>query len=75
MPAKHNQDALDEEEVDAIKDQLTFSEEELNTVWTKNKPGNEESSDDKIDRISKIVATLRSTLFCHSENVKLITDK
>lgn len=68
-------DYLDPEEITSIRNQHIFDHEDLLNVWNKNKCSDSESTDDKLDRMAKVVAAIKRTLRCYEGNVKQICDK
>ena len=50
----------DERRFCQLDGELRFNGTELITVWSRNKPALNETSDDKLDRLSKVVGTLKS---------------
>lgn len=59
---------LEKEELQSIKNELSFDHCELLNVWGRYKPAQGETCDDKLDRLGRIVGNLRI-------NLKTITTK
>jgi hypothetical protein len=51
------------EEIQSIENELSFDHLELMNVWGRYKPIQNESCDDKLDRLGKIVGNLKSIYF------------
>lgn len=66
---------LEKEELQSIKNELSFDHCELLNVWGRYKPAQGETCDDKLDRLGRIVGNLRSSIPSYSVNLKTITTK
>jgi hypothetical protein len=51
-----------------------FDHFSLLNIWNKNRGSLEETSDDKLDRLSKIIGALKSKYLMNIENIKILTN-
>lgn len=68
-------DYLDPEEIASIRNQHIFDHDELLSIWNRNRGSETESLDDRLDRMSKVVAAIKSITWRYAGNVKQICEK